>query len=111
MLMEVMAVFRSVRAAHCRTIGIEYSLSLLNMRVLFCPLNHAVFTVFQVSHLNITVEILVNAAGMCRSGLVGQLSSDDIEAQINLNVLGTSIISRLFAQGKPSTHCQPIHAV
>lgn len=54
----------------------------------------------QVHRLNITVEILVNAAGVCRTGRVEALQSEDLETQLNLNVIGTSLLTRLFAKGK-----------
>lgn len=53
----------------------------------------------KVSRLNMTVEILVNAAGVCRAGRVEHSTSEDMEEQIQLNVLGTSLLTRLFSRG------------
>lgn len=49
--------------------------------------------------LNLTVEILVNAAGVCRRGRVENCADHDLSAQLLLNVVGTSRLTRLFAQG------------
>lgn len=49
--------------------------------------------------LNLTVEILVNAAGVCRKGRVENCADQDLSAQLLLNVVGTSRLTRLFAQG------------
>lgn len=54
----------------------------------------------QVKRLNITVDILVNSAGVCRVGQFDTLEEEDLNAQMQLNVVGTTLISRLFAKGK-----------
>lgn len=56
--------------------------------------------VWQVSRLNLSVDILVNAAGVGRLGRLDHSTSQDVEGQINLNVLGTTLLTRLFAQGE-----------
>lgn len=53
----------------------------------------------QVKRLNITVEILVNAAGMCRVGRVESLQDDDLMAQLQLNIVGTTVLTRRFIKG------------
>lgn len=53
----------------------------------------------QVRRLNLTVEVLVNAAGVCRVGRVESCADQDLSAQLLLNVVGTSRLTRLFAQG------------
>lgn len=53
----------------------------------------------QAQRLNLTVEILVNAAGVCRRGRVESCADQDLSAQLLLNVVGTSRLTRLFAQG------------
>eukprot|EP00903_Cladosiphon_okamuranus_P010213 g9672.t1 len=52
----------------------------------------------EVQRLNLTVEILVNAAGMCRRCRVENCADQDLSAQLLLNVVGTSRLTRLFAQ-------------
>eukprot|EP00752_Nemacystus_decipiens_P002280 g2160.t2 len=52
----------------------------------------------EVQRLNLTVEILVNAAGVCRRGRVENCADQDLSAQLLLNVVGTSRLTRLFAQ-------------
>ena len=52
--------------------------------------------------LSITVEILVNAAGVCRVGRLESSSEEDVESQLLLNVMGTTLITRLFVKGKHS---------
>lgn len=54
----------------------------------------------QVKRLNITVDILVNSAGVCRVGQFDTLEENDLIGQMQLNVVGTTLISRLFAKGK-----------
>lgn len=56
----------------------------------------------QVKRLNITVEILVNAAGVCRVGRLESCSEEDLEAQLLLNVMGTTLLTRRFVKGKPN---------
>ncbi|CAM9212805.1 unnamed protein product, partial [Hapterophycus canaliculatus] len=52
----------------------------------------------EVQRLNVTVDVLVNAAGVCRVGRVENCSDQDLEAQLMLNVVGTSRLTRLFAK-------------
>ncbi|CAM9823883.1 unnamed protein product [Pylaiella littoralis] len=52
----------------------------------------------EVQRLNLTVEILVNAAGVCRVGRVENCADEDLNAQLQLNVVGTSRLTRLFAK-------------
>lgn len=54
----------------------------------------------QVRRLNITVDILVNAAGVCRAGRVDDTDAEGLREQLELNVVGTSLLSRLFAKGQ-----------
>lgn len=42
----------------------------------------------------------MNAAGVCHTGRVEALHGEDLQAQLNLNVVGTSLLTRLFAKGK-----------
>lgn len=55
-----------------------------------------------MKRLNITVEILVNAAGVCRVGRLESCSEEDLEAQLLLNVMGTTLLTRRFVKGKPN---------
>ncbi|CBN78120.1 conserved unknown protein [Ectocarpus siliculosus] len=52
----------------------------------------------QVQRLNLTVDILVNAAGLCRVGRVNNCAEEDLTSQLMLNVVGTSQLTRLFAK-------------
>ncbi|CAM9719584.1 unnamed protein product [Scytosiphon promiscuus] len=52
----------------------------------------------EVQRLNLTVDVLVNAAGVCRVGRVEKCTDQDLEAQLMLNVVGTSRLTRLFAK-------------
>lgn len=60
---------------------------------------HVFWAETQVQRLNLTVEILVNAAGVCRVGRVENCADEDLNAQLQLNVVGTSRLTRLFAKG------------
>lgn len=60
----------------------------------------ASFAARQIQRLNLTVDILVNAAGVCRVGRVEKCTDQDLEAQLMLNVVGTSRLTRLFAKGE-----------
>lgn len=53
-----------------------------------------------MKRLNLTVEILVNAAGVCRVGRLESCSEQDVETQLLLNVMGTTLMTRLFVKGK-----------
>ncbi|CAB1104366.1 unnamed protein product [Ectocarpus sp. CCAP 1310/34] len=52
----------------------------------------------EVQRLNLTVDILVNAAGLCRVGRVNNCAEEDLTSQLMLNVVGTSQLTRLFAK-------------
>ncbi|CAM9265044.1 unnamed protein product [Ectocarpus sp. 4 AP-2014] len=52
----------------------------------------------EVQRLNLTVDILVNAAGLCRVGRVNDCAEEDLTSQLMLNVVGTSQLTRLFAK-------------
>ncbi|CAM9139519.1 unnamed protein product [Ascophyllum nodosum] len=52
----------------------------------------------EVKRLNISVEILVNSAGICRVGRVDSLDEEDVMAQLQLNVAGTTSITHPFAK-------------
>ncbi|CAM9354228.1 unnamed protein product [Ectocarpus fasciculatus] len=52
----------------------------------------------EVQRLNLTVDILVNAAGLCRVGRVDNCAEEDLTSQLMLNVVGTSRLTRLFAK-------------
>ncbi len=73
-----------------------------NLTCLFylcCPRKHRSRLRMQVRRLNLTVEILVNAAGVCRVGRVENCADEDLNAQMMLNVVGTSRLTQLFARG------------
>lgn len=59
----------------------------------------------QVERLNITVEILVNAAGECQVGALETLDLETVQQQVDLNVLGTTLLTKLFATGRLRHMC------
>ena len=65
-----------------------------------CELHTWRFDDGQVKRLNISVEILVNSAGICRVGRVDSLDEEDVMAQLQLNVAGTTAITHPFAKGE-----------
>lgn len=59
---------------------------------------------YKVRRLNITVDVLVNAAGVCRVGKLEMLDEEALNDQLQLNVIGTSFLTRLFAKGESRMH-------
>lgn len=46
------------------------------------------------------MDVLVNAAGVCRVGRLETLDEEELINQLQLNVIGTSLLTRLFAKGE-----------
>lgn len=81
----------------------------IRVRLLFYILLYIFGRKTQVRRLNLTVEILVNAAGVCRLGRVENCADGDLTAQLLLNVVGTSRLTRLFAKGNILKHREMLH--
>jgi NAD(P)-dependent dehydrogenase (short-subunit alcohol dehydrogenase family) len=47
----------------------------------------------------VSVDYLVNAAGVSRDGLLVQLKEEDIQDTINTNLVGTMTVSQCIAKG------------
>ncbi|CAM9287234.1 unnamed protein product [Discosporangium mesarthrocarpum] len=52
----------------------------------------------EVKRLDLSVDVLVNAAGVCWVSKLHKLDKDHMEAQIGLNVMGTTRLTQLFAR-------------